>query len=44
MDNRTPSQIRERLLRAALFAAVRGVAAAGGSTLVAFIAWWLRQG
>ncbi|WP_331739993.1 hypothetical protein OG613_44995 (plasmid) [Streptomyces sp. NBC_00015] len=44
MYDPTPSQIRKRLLRAALFAAVRGAAAAGGSMLVAFTAWWLRQG
>ncbi|GFE26286.1 hypothetical protein Sliba_67390 [Streptomyces nigrescens] len=44
MRNRTRSQTRKRLLQTALFAAVRGAAAAGGSMLVALTAWWLRQG
>ncbi|MEU8997708.1 hypothetical protein AB0C95_23275 [Streptomyces caniferus] len=44
MCDRTRSQTRKRLLRAAMFAAVRGAAAASGSMLVAITAWWFRQG
>ncbi|MEU8252382.1 hypothetical protein [Nonomuraea sp. NPDC048916] len=32
-----------RLSRAAMFAAIRGIAAATGSAIVAIIIWWLQN-
>jgi hypothetical protein len=41
--NRTRRSTVQRLCRAALFAAVRGAAAAAGSSLIAVVVWVLQR-
>lgn len=43
MPTKPTPRTRQRLVRAAVFSAVRGFAAALGSAAAAIAMWWLRQ-